>query len=148
MKIHPICLMLLALGALAAVARPAQAQNFFGGGATAFDPQISILTTGALLDTQAVVSADRKYVTLTMRPQLSSLIALREFTFQRGQPQGFVGGGGVVSGQAPAPAAKPAAAAAAKAPAANRPPKSPTVATLLDREGMVQINDAPDARGG
>ena len=36
------------------------------------------------LDVQATVSADRKYVTLTLRPQLSTLLALREFTFQNG----------------------------------------------------------------
>ena len=35
-----------------------------------------------VLDVAATVSADRKYVTLTLRPQLSTLVALRDFTFQ------------------------------------------------------------------
>jgi general secretion pathway protein D len=52
-----------------------------------------------LLDVQATVSADRKYVTLTLRPQLATLIALREFTFQSssanvGTNTGGGGGGG------------------------------------------------------
>jgi general secretion pathway protein D len=37
-----------------------------------------------LLDVSATVSADRKYVTLTLRPQLASLLDLASFTFQNG----------------------------------------------------------------
>src|SRR4051812_18139298 len=66
-----------------AFATPARAAPFLPSG-NSFDPEIGIVESGALLDTTATVSADRKYVTLTMRPQLSTLIALREFTFQNG----------------------------------------------------------------
>ena len=52
-----------------------------------FDPQISVVNSGALLDVSAVVSADRKYVTMTMRPQLSTVVAMNTFNFQNG----FVG---------------------------------------------------------
>ena len=38
-----------------------------------------------LLDVQATVSSDRKYVTLTLRPQLATLIDLLPFTFQSAQ---------------------------------------------------------------
>ena len=49
--------------------------------------------TGALLDVQATVSSDRKYVTLNMRPQNSHLVlALRSFTFQQGANGAFPGG--------------------------------------------------------
>ena len=49
-----------------------------------FDPDIATVQSGALLDVQATVSSDRKYVTLTLRPQLSTLIALQSFGFQTG----------------------------------------------------------------
>src|SRR5205085_2297166 len=50
-----------------------------GQGAVGFDPVISVVQTGVLLDVQATVSADRKYVTLTLRPQLSNLLQLVPF---------------------------------------------------------------------
>ena len=56
---------------------PVVAQN-----AVAFNPRISIVESGVLLDVQATVSSDRKYVTLTLRPQLQTLIDLLPFTFQ------------------------------------------------------------------
>jgi general secretion pathway protein D len=69
-----------------------------GGGdlAVGFDPTIDIVSSGVVLDVAATVSADRKYVTLTLRPQLSTLVDLRSFTFQ-GQtdaPTDGAGGGG------------------------------------------------------
>src|SRR5204863_7176259 len=50
-----------------------------GSNAVGFDPTISTVQSGVLLDVQATVSADRKYVTLTLRPQLSNLLALVPF---------------------------------------------------------------------
>lgn len=47
-----------------------------------FDPTISIIESGILLDVQGTVSADRKYVTLTLRPTLSRLAAISTFTVQ------------------------------------------------------------------
>ncbi len=51
-------------------------------GAVAFNPTIGLASSGVLLDVQATVSSDRKYVTLTLRPQLATLIDLLPFTFQ------------------------------------------------------------------
>ena len=59
---------------------PVVAQN-----AVAFNPRISIVESGVLLDVQATVSSDRKYVTLTLRPQLATLLDLLPFTFQTSQ---------------------------------------------------------------
>ena len=62
--------------------------------ATAFTPEISVVNSGAILDAQAVVSADRKYVTITARPSNTALLDLNNFTFQNGQNGqmlGFVG---------------------------------------------------------
>jgi hypothetical protein len=72
----------------------AQVPPFFGGGGI-FDPEISVVQSGVILDAQAVVSADRKYVTLTTRAQNAQLLALREFAFQTGggAPGGQLGGG-------------------------------------------------------
>ena len=50
--------------------------------AVAFNPTIGLVQSGVLLDVQATVSSDRKYVTLTLRPQLATLIDLLPFTFQ------------------------------------------------------------------
>jgi len=58
-----------------------------------FDPTIDIIESGVLLDVTATVSADRKYVTLTLRPQLSQLVALVPFAFQTPAPVGGGGGG-------------------------------------------------------
>jgi general secretion pathway protein D len=50
--------------------------------AVAFNPTIGLVQSGVLLDVQATVSSDRKYVTLTLRPQLATLLDLLPFTFQ------------------------------------------------------------------
>ena len=145
------------VAALSALSLTADAQvnevpAFFGGGNNAiFDPEIGIVESGAKLDVQATVSADRKYVTMTARPQLASLVALRDFTFQNGGPRGVVGlppapnpvnqdrageprprarGAGAKADKAPPPATAPAPQAAAQ------PAAAPSV---LEREGMFRI---------
>ncbi len=54
--------------------------------AVAFAPTVSVVSSGVLLDVQATVSSDRKYVTLTLRPQLAQLLDLFSFTFTTGAP--------------------------------------------------------------
>ncbi|MFN3168126.1 MAG: hypothetical protein ACE37H_13780 [Phycisphaeraceae bacterium] len=49
-----------------------------------FDPTISVVTTGAVLDVEGTISSDRRYVTLTMRPSLANLVALRDFQIGAG----------------------------------------------------------------
>src|SRR5436190_18859204 len=68
-----------------------QVVPFIAPGVTAFDPQISVLTTGSLNDVEANVSHDRKYVTINERADNSALLSLQPFAFQRSG-----GGGGVV----------------------------------------------------
>ncbi len=80
------------LGMLLAIATtPTQGQNVFGGGSTAFDPQISVVNTGAILDARPVVSHDMRYVTITARPTVSQLVALRQFPVPLPANLGFVG---------------------------------------------------------
>jgi len=69
---------------------------FFSGEPAIFDPEIGTINSGVVNDVQAVVSADRKYVTLTMRPTNSTLVAIQSFAVQTGPmipgPLGFAGG--------------------------------------------------------
>ncbi len=44
-----------------------------------YDPIISILSYGTVLDVQAIASADKKYITLTMRPTNANLDQFRRF---------------------------------------------------------------------
>src|SRR6185437_9211518 len=62
-------------------------------GVSSFSPVPALAQSGVVLDVQATVSADRKYVTLTLRPTLSTLLDLVNFTFQTGASQGSVAGG-------------------------------------------------------
>jgi type II secretory pathway component GspD/PulD (secretin)/TolA-binding protein len=50
-----------------------------GTGAIGFAPTITNQSVGVVLDVTATISADRKYVTLTLRPTLSTLEALLSF---------------------------------------------------------------------
>src|SRR3954447_22833237 len=80
----------------------AQVPPFFNGGATIFDPEISVVQSGILEDVSATVSADRKYVTLTTRYQQATLLSLQEFAFQVGNAgvPAQAGGGGAAGGAA------------------------------------------------
>ncbi|CAN5459206.1 hypothetical protein BH09PLA1_BH09PLA1_08600 [soil metagenome] len=79
---------------------PAQVPPFNGGGVVAFDPEISVVNSGALLDAQVVVSSDRKYVTINARPSLSRLQSLNVFPVQQvGNGAGNAGGGGAGGAQ-------------------------------------------------
>ncbi|MCC7350285.1 MAG: hypothetical protein IT446_06920 [Phycisphaerales bacterium] len=53
--------------------------------AVGFDPTIDTIESGVLLDVQATVSSDRKYVTLTLRPQLARILGIFNFTFASSQ---------------------------------------------------------------
>lgn len=67
----------------------------------AYDPEISTVQAGAVLDAQAVVSYDRKYVTINFQAQESRPIALIAFPIVNQTPGGFVGGA-MPTGQPPA----------------------------------------------
>ena len=73
--------------------RSANAQVVVGTGVAAYEPQVSTLTTGVLHDVQATVSADRKYVTMTARPSLSTLTGFFTFSFNGPTTQNTVGSG-------------------------------------------------------
>jgi hypothetical protein len=134
------------------IAKPAAAQvpPFFGRGATIFDPEIGVVQSGVLNDVQATVSADRKYVTMTMRATNAQLLALREFTFQvgNGAPQGFVGGaGGAAAGAA---GGVGAGANRANAQAAKTAGQNAARPSVLDRPGMTllgRVAAAPSRSG-
>lgn len=62
-----------------------------GTGAVGFDPDTEFVNTGAVLDVQATVSSDRKYVTLTLRPQVATLLNLRNFQVAQATAGGGTG---------------------------------------------------------
>ena len=68
-----------------------------GAGAVAFTPQVGTLPDGVQLQVTPVVSADRRYVRLSLAPQFNTVDALTTLTF----PAAAVGGGGF-GGQATA----------------------------------------------
>ena len=96
MRFAPRILVVAAFG-FATPAAFAQRVPFIGGAATGYDPEGSVVNSGAILDAQAVVSDDRKYVTINARPTNTQLLALRSFSFAGGgnaAQLGFVGGAG------------------------------------------------------
>ena len=141
---HRTLLFLVGIG-MAALSTTAAAQQFFGGGGGIFDPEIDVVDSGIILDAQATVSADRKYVTMTMRSSQTNLLSLSEFAFQIGNGGGgFVGGAG--QGAGGAAAANPAAAGAgggraagADGAAQNQKQQPPPRPGILDKEGMTLV---------
>ena len=64
-----------------------------GDAAGAFQPIPGVVSEGAVLDIEGVISADRRYVTMTAIVSLSEIINIREI-----EVQGAVGGSGVIGG--------------------------------------------------
>jgi len=52
------------------------------GNVISFEPEVEDILTGAIMDVRGTVSADRRYVTLEVRPQLSELIGFRPYATQ------------------------------------------------------------------
>ncbi len=50
------------------------------GDAIAFDPEIDVVSDGVVLDVEGTISADRRYVTLTVRPSLAQLQGMATFS--------------------------------------------------------------------
>ena len=65
-----------------------------GPGAVAYSPTIGLIPSGVTLTVTPVVSADRRYVRLTLTPFFNALNNLQTFTF----PGGAVGGSGLGGG--------------------------------------------------
>jgi hypothetical protein len=114
-KMMPIGLIaLFATSILAQVATFGGGTPFFTTGAVAAQPQIGFAVTGEDLQVQsAIVSPDRKYVTLDLNPTFSTIQGFQTFTYQTSS--GFVGSAPNTGTPAPAPA------------------------TFLDRPGMTRV---------
>jgi len=125
-------LYLFVLVALLAVAADSPGVPFYYAGATAVDRQIRMLVVGVNEDVgQAIVSQDRKHLTLNVDPSLLGSAEIRGFKYQRG-------GLGFVGSPTPSPA-RPAAGngltpSIAASPAEIAPPVS-----ILDKPGMILI---------
>jgi hypothetical protein len=109
-------------------AADAQVPPFFGPGAVGVDPEIEAVHTGVLLHAQVVVSHDRRYVTLSTRPQQTQIIGFHEVRFTPA-----VVGGGFVGGVNPA---SQVASFSGAAPATG----VPTGGSVLEQRGMTRIH--------
>ena len=137
---------IVVLGMMGLVGTDARAQvlpPFFGGG-TAYDPEVGVVESGALLDAQATVSADRKYVTITTGATQTKLLDLVQFPVVE---VGFVGGanpggggGGNAGGGAGAGGAGGGRVGSGRSSSSNGINTSPTAIanqnSILNREGM------------
>lgn len=65
-----------------------------GDASGAFQPEIGIVTDGFRLDVEGVISADRRYVTMTVIFDFSELLAIETQEFQGAAGGGGIGGGG------------------------------------------------------
>jgi type II secretory pathway component GspD/PulD (secretin) len=61
--------------------------------AVAQQPQTSTILTGTVLDVQATVSADKRYITMTLRPGVATLEGIQEFPYSGGAAGTAAGGG-------------------------------------------------------
>lgn len=62
-------------------------------GAVAQAPQVGTIDSGAVLDVNATVTADKRYVTMTLRPGVTRLLDLQTIPFSGGGAGGGFGGG-------------------------------------------------------
>ncbi len=70
-----------------------QLNPIVGTGAVAQAPQTATIDSGAVLDVAATVTADRRYVTMTVRPGVTRLLDLQTIPFSGGGAGGGFGGG-------------------------------------------------------
>ena len=68
-----------------------------GTGAVAQAPQTATINSGAVLDVTATVTADRRYVTMTLRPAVTRLLDLQTIPFSGGGAGGGFGGGAALN---------------------------------------------------
>lgn len=64
-----------------------------GAGAVAVAPQTNVIDSGAVLDVNATVTSDKRYVTMTLRPGVTRLLDLQTIPFSGGAAGGGFGGG-------------------------------------------------------
>ena len=57
------------------------------GGQIRYDPVVSVVQTGLLMDIQATINSDRTAATLSLRPQISALLGMKQFPWS-GRPAG------------------------------------------------------------
>ncbi len=74
-----------------------QLQPVVATGAVAQAPQTGTIDSGAVLDVEATVTADRRYVTMTLRPGVTRLLDMQTIPFSGGGAGGGFGGGAALS---------------------------------------------------
>jgi hypothetical protein len=110
---------------------------FYYASSTVYDRQVSTILIGVNDNVgQAIVSGDRRHVTLNMDTNLFNAPGIRTFTYQKSS-LGFVGSGG--SAPAPAIAGAPAQRGQFTPSIAASPSEIAPQVSILDKPGMVLI---------
>lgn len=150
--ISPRCVIGFSTAVIGVATAGAQvAPPFFSPGVASFEPQIGIVQSGVAQDVQAVVSPDRKYVTLNLQVQNTNLLALREFTFQTAGTAAPLGVVGIPPANPSPQAARPngSASHANSGGAQSAVSASPSEirrradAYVLERQGVFRVGGAP-----
>jgi len=116
-----------------------------GGGVGIFDPEISVVNSGVILDAQPVVSHDRRYVTINMRPTNTRLLALQSYAVNSpftSAPLGFVGGANPFGTMLPTQSSG-RASKSNLTPSVRTSPEKIRAQTsgVLDRRGMTRLSN-------
>jgi len=113
---------------------------FNGGGVGIFDPEISVVNSGVILDAQPAVSHDRRYVTINMRPTNTRLLALQSYRTSGpivNGSLGFVGGANPFGDSVPDDAVQRDLTPSIRASPAG---VARQVSGILDRRGRTRIS--------
>jgi len=129
---HTFLLAILALWLLPSSAS-AQYYPYYNRDVMLYEPVIDVVTSGVQMTATPVVSADRKYVTITAQPQLSQLIRLQNFAVATGFG-GFVGGY-----LPPQPQPQPQLTGRRPTSPANPPAAARSRPGILSQPGMTRI---------
>jgi hypothetical protein len=86
------------LAAALALAGGGELGGLFRRGAVGYRPQLTVLPEGANFSTNAVISADRRYVRMSPSPTFSQVTDVSTFNFVTGDSQSQGGGGGGFGG--------------------------------------------------
>jgi hypothetical protein len=91
MRAWTASILLIGLGLAQAAQGQAVPPIYGRGGVIAFVPQVDFALSGAAMNVTPVVSADRKYVTLGMSPQVSQIVRIEPFPVVEYGTSGLVG---------------------------------------------------------
>ncbi|MGE5609045.1 MAG: hypothetical protein ACM359_07310 [Bacillota bacterium] len=93
MAMHVWLAALVGVGMAGVAGAQVASRDFYNrGGVALYDPEIGVVASGPVVVVRPTVSADRKYVTMAMAPQITQVVRIDRFPVARIEGEGFVGG--------------------------------------------------------